>query len=316
MKKYQHLYGPVPSRRLGRSLGIDLVPHKICTYDCIYCQIGKTTQKTFLRKAYLPAKKVLEELESFLEEDESSMDHFSLSGSGEPTLHAKIGFIIKEIKAITSIPLAVITNGSLLYEEEVRKDLSQADVILPSLDAVSPEVFEKINRPPQGFSIQKVIEGLIDFRKDYKGKIWLEILFCKGVNDQPDELQKMKEVLERIQPDLIHLNTVVRPPSEINAIPLNLMEMEAIRVFLGEKASIISEFDRHPSFSTQENLEEKILTILKRRPLSLADLSLRMGIPPDELYRSVDLLIKEKKVQIQIFEDSIYYKTQGSVTTL
>ncbi len=308
MKRYQYLYGPVPSRRLGRSLGIDLVPLKICTYDCIYCQIGKTTQKTLLRKEYIPKEEVLKEVRTFLKEEAPLIDHLSLSGSGEPTLHSKIGFIIEEIKTFTSIPVAVITNGSLLYEEEVRKDLLQADVVLPSLDAVSPEVFEKINRPPQGFSIKKVIDGLIKFRKVFKGKIWLEILFCKGVNDSPDELQRMKEILEQIQPDLIHLNTVVRPPSEIDAIPLNLKEMEEIKTFLGEKASIISEFDRHPSGILARDIQGEILRILRRRPLSLSDLSQGMGISQIELEGYLKPLVKEGKIQSRLFGNSIYYE--------
>jgi wyosine [tRNA(Phe)-imidazoG37] synthetase (radical SAM superfamily) len=182
----------VPSRRLGRSLGIDLVPHKICTYNCIYCQIGKTTKKTLLRKEYVPEKEVLEEVKTFLLKGSSSIDYLSLSGSGEPTLHSKIRSIIKCIKEITTIPVAVITNGSLLCEREVREDLLQADVVLPSLDAVSPEIFMKINRSHKKLSIERVIEGMIEFRKIYKGQIWLEILFCKGVNDTSEELQKMK----------------------------------------------------------------------------------------------------------------------------
>ncbi|MGZ3568556.1 MAG: radical SAM protein, partial [Thermodesulfobacteriota bacterium] len=147
MKDYQYLYGPVPSRRLGRSLGIDLVPHKICTYDCIYCQIGKTTEKALVRKEYVPARAILEEVGGFLAEKTSGIDHVSLSGAGEPTLHSGIGSVIEGIKVITSIPVAVITNGSLLYEEEVRRDLLRADIVLPSLDAVSQEVFNRVNRP-------------------------------------------------------------------------------------------------------------------------------------------------------------------------
>ena len=212
MNSFHYLYGPVPSRRLGRSLGIDLVPHKICTYDCIYCQIGKTTKKTLLRKEYIPKEEVLEEVKAFLLSGDSPIDHFSLSGSGEPTLHSQIRSIIEGIKKMSSIPVAVITNGSLLYEEEVRKDLLRADIVLPSLDAVSPEVFKRINRPHRNISVEKAIEGMVEFRKVYKGEIWLEILFCKGVNDTPEELQRMKEAVDKIRPDLIHLNTVVRPP--------------------------------------------------------------------------------------------------------
>lgn len=313
MKDFRYLYGPVPSRRLGRSLGIDLVPHKICSYDCIYCQIGKTTQKTLVRKEYVPVMEVIEEVERFLKEETSSIDYLSLSGSGEPTLHSKIRSVIEGIKGITSIPIAVITNGSLLYLEEVRQDLLYADVVLPSMDAVSSEVFLKMNRPNEEFSAERVVEGLVQFRKMYKGQIWLEILFCKRVNDSPNELQKMKEALERIRPDRIHLNTVVRPPSEGFAIPLTPKEMEGIRAFFGEKASIISEFDRHPAIVLEKDVKGEILKILKRRPLSLTDLSEGMKIPPGELEGFINPLVREGKIQPRLFGDLIYYEITRKV---
>ena len=308
MKIYRHLYGPVPSRRLGRSLGVDLVPHKICTYDCIYCQIGKTSEKTLIRKEYIPVKEILEEVKRFLNEGTSSIDHLSLTGSGEPTLHSRIDSIIRGIKAITSVPVAVITNGSLLYEEDVRESLLQADVVLPSLDAVSAEVFEKINRPHSAISIDKVIDGLVKFRRVYKGQIWLEILFCKGVNDNQSELPLMKKAIDRIQPDRIHLNTVVRPPFEKWAIPLNQKEMEEMRAFFGEKASIISEFDRHPPAVAERDIKEEILKILKRRPLSLTDLSKGMGIRENEIEKYIQPLVSEGKIQARFFGNSVYYE--------
>jgi wyosine [tRNA(Phe)-imidazoG37] synthetase (radical SAM superfamily) len=307
-KSYRHLYGPVPSRRLGRSLGIDLVPHKICTYDCIYCQIGRTTEKTLVRKEYVPVKEIVEEVKGFLKEERSPADHLSLTGSGEPTLHSQIGSVIEGIKAITSTPVAVITNGSLLYEEEVRQDLLRADLVLPSLDAVSSEVFRKINRPREKFSVEKVIEGLVEFRKVYKGQIWLEILFCKGVNDSKEELLRMKRTVERIGPDRIHLNTIVRPPSEKWAAPLNQEEMEEIRAFFGEKASIIPEFDRHPPAVAERDIKEEILRILKRRPLSLTDLSKGMGIRESEIEKYILPLVSEGKIYARIFGDSTYYE--------
>lgn len=313
MKQFNHIYGPVPSRRLGRSLGIDLVPHKICTYNCIYCQIGKTTKKTLLRKEYVPVKEVLEEVELFVKEEFSPIDHFSLSGSGEPTLHSKIRSVIEEIKTLSSIPVAVITNGSLLYEREVREDLLGADVVLPSLDAVSSEVFMRINRPHPEISAEKIIEGMVEFRKVYKGQIWLEVLFCKEVNDTPGELRRMKEVVERVQPDLIHLNTVVRPPSEDWVKPLNQKEMEEIQAFFGEKATIISEFDRHLLPATESNLAEETLRILRRRPLSLTDLSKGMGIPEKELEKYIEPLVKERKIRARLFGNSIYYEISKEV---
>ena len=308
MKRFRHLYEPVPSRRLGRSLGVDLVPRKICTYDCIYCQIGKTTEKTLLRKEYVPVKEVLDELKTFLEEGRASVDVISLGGSGEPTLHSRIGSIIETIKKMTSIPVAVLTNGSLLSDEEVRQDLLQADIVLPSMDAVSKDVFVKINRPRGGFSVEKMIEGLVAFRKVYRGQIWLEILLCKGVNDSRGELQRMKEAVERIHPDRIDLNTVVRPPSETWAKPLTQDELEEIRAFFGEKARIIPEFDRHPLSITGEEIRGRIVDILSRRPLSLADLSKWLRIAPEELETHIVSLAKERKVMPRPFGDSVFYE--------
>ena len=307
-KQYKYLYGPVPSRRLGRSLGIDLVPHKICTYDCIYCQIGKTTRRTLLRKEYVPVKEVLKEVELFLQEELSLIDHFSLSGSGEPTLHSKIGSVIKEIKTISSIPIAVITNGSLLYQKKVREDLLGANIVLPSLDAATSDAFQTINRPHPKLSVEKVIEGIAEFRKVYDGQIWLEILFCKGVNDKSSELHKMKEAVKRIKPDLIHINTVVRPPSEDWVKPLSQKGLEKIKAFFGERASIISEFDRHLPSVSERDLREEIMKILRRRPLSLTDLSKGMGISQHKLEEYLSPLIKEGKIQSRSFGGSIYYE--------
>jgi wyosine [tRNA(Phe)-imidazoG37] synthetase (radical SAM superfamily) len=308
MRQFQYLYGPVPSRRLGRSLGVDLVPPKICTYDCVYCQVGKTTERTLQRKEYIPTEEVLGEVRDFLSKGEASIDHFSLSGSGEPTLHSQIGLVIKGIKERSPIPVAVLTNGSLLFLEEVRDDLCQADIILPSLDAVSKEVFARINRPHKGISVEKVVEGLIEFRKVYQGQIWLEILFCKGMNDGRNELDQMKRAVDGIQPDRIHLNTVVRPPTETWAAPLNLEEMEKIQAFFGEKASIISGFDRHPLSLPEINIKEEIFRILKRRPLSLVDLCQRMAIPKEELEATMQPMVEEGKIKARRFGDSVYYE--------
>ena len=312
VKNFRHLYGPVPSRRLGRSLGIDLVPHKVCTYDCIYCQIGETTERTFLRKEYIPQEEILEEVQAFLNKD-LPIDHFSLSGSGEPTLHSNIRSVIEGIKNLSPVPVAVITNGSLLYDEEVRGDLLRADLVLPSLDAVSPEVFLKVNRPPPGLSVEEVIEGMVEFRKIYKGRIWLEILFCKGVNDTRREIERMREAVEQIQPDLLHLNTVVRPPSEKWVRPLGRAEMEEIQSFFGEKASIISEFDRPLPPTSEKDISEKILRILRRRPLSLTDLSKGMGISPKALEEHMGLLVEEGKIEVRSFRETVYYEiSKGS----
>jgi wyosine [tRNA(Phe)-imidazoG37] synthetase (radical SAM superfamily) len=308
MRTYRHLYGPVPSRRLGRSLGIDLVPHKVCTYNCIYCQVGRTTKETVDRKEYIPKEEVLEEVRSFLSKGGPPIDHLSLSGSGEPTLHSQIRSIIEGIKGLSKTPVAVLTNGSLLYEKGVREDLLPADVVLPSLDAVSQEVFRKINRPPDSFSVDSVIEGIVEFRRIYQGKIWLEILFCRGVNDGQDELRRMKKAIDQIRPDRIHLNTVVRPPAENWARPLSDKELEEIRAFFGDRASIITEFDRHLIPASEGDRREEILKILRRRPLSNVDLSKGMGISPEELEGEIRPLVEEGKLRVRVFGDLVYYE--------
>jgi wyosine [tRNA(Phe)-imidazoG37] synthetase (radical SAM superfamily) len=156
-----------------------------------------------------------------------------------------------------------------------------------------------------------MIEGMAEFRKSYKGQIWLEILFCKGVNDRQSELVLMKKAVDRIRPDLIHLNTVVRPPFEKWALPLNQRTMEEIRAFFGERASIISEFDRHPPVATKRDIKEEVIRILERRPLSLRDLSKGMGIPQNQLDRYIQPLVEEGKIQARVFGDSVYYEVKN-----
>jgi len=308
MKNYRFLYGPVPSRRLGRSLGVDLIPYKYCTFDCIYCQLGKTTNKTVTRDRYISPEEILNEIKRFLNEETFPIDYISLSGSGEPTLNSGIREVIEGIKRITKIPVAVITNSSLIYLDEVKKDVFNADLVLPSLDAVSLNIFNKINRPNKELSLNKIIEGLIEFRKIYKGIIWLEILFCKGINDRENEISNMIEVVEKINPDKIHLNTVIRPPTEKWAKPVSHDEMEKIRALFGSKASIISEFDRHHLDIIETNIEKEILRILERRPLSLVDISKLIGISLELLKKIIDPLIYNGKIEESNFGGSLFYE--------
>ena len=304
---YMYIYGPVPSRRLGFSLGIDIIPFKACTFDCIYCQLGPTTQKTIERKKYFSSKEILSAIKKKLDSGRR-IDYITFSGSGEPSLNSDIGKLIREIKKITSIPVAVLTNGSLLYRKSVRKDLSAADLVVPSLDAATQKAFVKTNRPHSSLKLDEIIEGLEKFRQEFKGSIWLEIMLVKGVNDSPPHLRKLKEAIANIKPEKIHLNTVVRPPTEKFARPLSQKELEKIKKFLGKNAEIIAEFDKKAQKLSSENLEKAILSIIQRRPVTLSDISASLGAHKNEVIKYLNFLLEEGKIQYTSHKGLKYYE--------
>jgi wyosine [tRNA(Phe)-imidazoG37] synthetase (radical SAM superfamily) len=304
----KYIFGPVPSRRLGRSLGVDLVPFKTCTFDCIYCDLGRTTHKTITRQAYVSSEEIQGELELNSSVLEKKPDFITLSGSGEPTLNTDIGEIIRRIKEITSTPVAILTNSSLLSLDEVRRDLSEADVVLPSLDAITPALFEYINRPHPSLRIEEIISGLIQFRKQYRGQIWLEVVFCRGINDDKEEIERLKGVIERIQPDRIQLNTPVRPPAEEFAYPLTTAQLEEIRKKLGDKAEIIPEFTAPLGEEFNSVKDAEILNLIKRRPCTTEDISKALGLRIDEVVKHLDHLTKTGTIRYRMYEHRCYYE--------
>ncbi len=304
----KYIFGPVPSRRLGRSLGVDLVPYKTCTFDCIYCDLGRTINKTVLREPYIKPQEIIIELESVLSIKSIKPDYITLSGSGEPTLNRNIGEIIHAIKSYTSIPLAVLTNGSLLFIEEVRNDLLEADVVLPSLDAISNATFQCLNRPHQSLKIEEIISGLIQFRKQYRHQLWLEVVFCRGINDDKREIERLKGIIERIGPDRVQLNTPVRPPAEEFAYPLTSTQLERIRKNLGEKAEIISEFAQPMGEELNSVKDTDIFNLIKRRPCTIEDISRALGLRIDEVVKRLDHLRKRGGIRYRIYEHRCYYE--------
>lgn len=307
MKTLQFIYGPVLSRRIGFSLGVDLVPYKTCSFDCIYCQLGRTTNKTVERKAYLSKNEILSQVKSALASGQK-IDYVTFSGSGEPTLNSQISTLIKEIKKITDIPVAVITNSSLLHNETVRQAILDADLVLPSLDAATQKTFETINRPHPSLKIDKIIDGLIQFRQGFKGKIWLEIIFVKGVNDSLGEIEAFQKAIAKIKPDKIHLNTVVRPPAEVSAQPLTYSELQNIANLLGPNCEVVvARKDRQKS-PFIENVEKAIVELVKRRPVTLSDIYTVMGIHRNEILKYLIKLEKEGKVKAHSHRGSIYYE--------
>ncbi len=238
----RHIYGPVKSRRLGFSLGLSLTPYKVCSFDCVYCQLGSTTIKTVERKEYIAIREVLDELRLWLETNASSiasLNYITLSGSGEPTLNNKIGELIAEIKKMTPVAVAVITNASLLSDPVVRQEIMQADLIVPSLDAVTETVFAKIDQPNAGIKVEEIIESLVKLRQEYRGKIWLEVMLAAGVNDDLRQIKKIKEAIDRINPDKIQLNSPVRSATQLHLRVVSAAKLKKIKALLGEKCEII-----------------------------------------------------------------------------
>jgi wyosine [tRNA(Phe)-imidazoG37] synthetase (radical SAM superfamily) len=304
-KKY--LYGPVPSRRLGRSLGIDIVPFKVCTLDCVYCQLGGTTEKTLRRSDYVPVEVVLTELREKLAEGLEA-DFISISGSGEPTLNSRLGELIDGIKKITSIPVAILTNGTLLYRQDVRADCTRADVVLPSLDAGDEQTFQRINRPYAGLSLEKLISGLCAFRKEFAGQIWLEVFFIEGFNTDTEQIAKIKDAINRIRPDKVQLNTAVRPTAEPGIKSLSAEKLQTIAEELGEKCEVIADFSVPQQGRHVEGKAEDVLSMLKRRPCSLKDICSAMGISRNEALKYIALLQQQGVLNSEKKDGVIFFR--------
>jgi len=305
--KESYIYGPVPSRRLGLSLGVDIIPFKVCSLDCVYCQLGPTTKKTTESKDYFPEQEIISQIKKRIETS-SRIDYITFSGSGEPTLNSKIGTLIKKIKKITDIPVAVLTNSTLLTKKNVRASLKQADLVVPSLDAANQDVFEKINRPHASLKIEDIIEGLKQFRKEFKGDLWLEIILVKGMNDSEAHVKALKKAIHEIKPDVVQLNTVIRPPSEKSAKPLSKKEMEKIRDFIGSHCEIVAHFNRKGLTPEEENLKDIILDMIRRRPVTVEDISDSLGRHKNEILKYIDMLKRENKIKAVAYENKDYYE--------
>ena len=238
----KYIYGPVNSRRLGTSLGISLTPHKVCNFDCLYCQLGKTPQKFLERKEYFKIDEIIAEINSWMAnnlEAAKALNFITLSGAGEPTLNSGIGLLIDSLKKIIKVPIAVITNSSLLGDPVVRKQLQGADLIVPSLDAATEDAFLKIDRPGPGINLEEIIEGLVSLRREFKGKIWLEVMLVKGLNDNLAHTRRLKETIERINPDRVQLNSPVRFTAEEGIEAVDAKHLQKIKELLGDKCEII-----------------------------------------------------------------------------
>jgi wyosine [tRNA(Phe)-imidazoG37] synthetase (radical SAM superfamily) len=299
------IFGPVPSRRLGRSLGVDLVPLKTCTYDCIYCQLGRTTCKTMERKEWVPLDGVLESLKEKLS---SKPDYITLSGSGEPTLYSRIDELIDRIKAMTDVPVAVLTNGSLLWHEDVRKQLMAADLVIPSLDAGDEAMFRLINRPHEEISFPQMLDGLIDFRRDFRGEFWLEVFVVDAYTAIPAELAQVAKCVKRITPDRLQLNTATRPPVEKYVAAVSPQRLAELASLFHLPAEVIADFrgvHRQAEFIAGR---EEVLELLQRRPCSIDDVAAGLGMHRNEAIKYIAELNAENLLEESLTAEKLFYK--------
>jgi wyosine [tRNA(Phe)-imidazoG37] synthetase (radical SAM superfamily) len=305
------VFGPVPSRRLGYSLGVDIIPRKYCNFDCIYCQIGKTRKKNAKRTKFFSIDEVVKEIVDATRSAEL-IDYVTFSGSGEPTLNQNLGHIIKSVKKFIQVPIAVITNSSLLSLAEVRNDLMNADVILPSLDAGSADIFNRINRPQADISLMEIVNGLKTFRKQYSGLIWLEIMLIKGINDTDEELHRLKEFINGMHVDKIHLNTVTRPPSEELADPVDLQELIKIMNFFGNTCEVISSFEKEGIHEEQEGWAGKIYETLKRRSLTMTDIIRVTGASASQIENELRNMEEKGSVMTYRLGNETYFTARNN----
>lgn len=300
------IFGPVLSRRLGRSLGVDVIPFKTCPYDCLYCEQGRTTNHTLRRDNYLDISRALEEVKTFLDEHPAP-EFITLSGAGEPTLHTGLGRLILQLKEITAVPLAVITNGALLWQPEVQEALLPADVVLPSLDAGNEVLFQRIDRPVAGIDFEQMLSGLIVFRDRYAGEIWLEIFLMEGLNDDDASLLELARQAARIRPDKIQLNTVERPPAIKNVEALSMAGLERCAAYFDPHGEIVS--PRYPLPGEEESLPEEvpILEMLRRRPCPVEEIASGLGFHRLETSKLLAQLSREGKIREEMRGDTVYF---------
>jgi len=303
----QLVYGPVPSRRLGRSLGVDLVPLKTCTYDCVYCQLGRTTRKTVRRQRWVDPDTVVAQVRDRLS---SKPDVIALAGSGEPTLHSHLREVIAGIDAITDVPVAVITNGSLLGRSDVRKALAGADIVLPSLDAPSEDLFRKVNRPHTSLHLDGLVDGLVSFRAGYRGEIWLEVMLLAGVTDPVAEVRGLAELAARIAPDRIQLNTVVRPPAESFVAAVDGATLEELAALFTPHAEVIA--DLPASAGVGVAAQADVLALVSRRPCTVADIASGLGIHHGEALKAAIALVNQGAAQLHTHQGRSFYRAAAA----
>lgn len=311
-KKYQYLFGPVPSRRFGRSLGVDLCPPKTCSLNCVFCQLGRTPSTAVERKEYVPTGDVIAELEEWLNTD-GQADYITLSGSGEPTLHSRFGDVLAFIREKSTIPALLLTNGTMLHLPEVRKAASHATIVKTSLSAWDEASYAQVNRPHPELRFDWLWKGEKAFRAEYKGTLFLEVFLIKGMNARPEDVRKIAALAKEIGPDRVQLNTAVRPPAEKDSLPLTRDELETLSELFEPKAEIIAEFRARQGSHFQAN-QDAILAMLRRRPCTAEQIADVFGMHLNELSKYLGKLTENQQVHLEQRNGDSYYIASSEET--
>ncbi len=280
----QYVYGPIPSRRLGQSLGVDPIPLKTCNWNCVYCQLGRTSPLVNERREWSPRQAIVDEVAAALGTYAAgAIDFVSFVGSGEPTLHSGLGWMIRRVQGFSPAPVAVITNGALLSNPEVRDELCAADVVMPTLSASNELLYRRIHRPHPNLHLADMVEGLVAFRRAYQGKLWIEVMLLRGVNDDDDALRALAALLARIAPDQVHLTLPDRPPTEPWIEPPDADGLMRATAILGsvlhDAAEVVPPSGVHFDFAKGSNPEEELLAIFARHPMSEAQVTQALALP-------------------------------------
>ena len=305
-REHRHLFGPVPSRRFGRSLGVDLTPYKTCSLDCVFCQLGRTMEKTIVRKEYVPTDRVLAELAGWLKAG-GMADYVTLSGCGEPTLHSRFGDVLAFIREKSPIPSVVLTNGTMLHLPEVREAAALADVVKISLSAWDDDSFDWVNRPHAQLRFDQLVEGERTFRREFRGELWMEVFLVGGMNSTPRDVRKIASLAKEIQPDRIQLNTSVRPPAEDFVAPLSRGQMEELAGLFQPAAEIIGEFSTRHEEPVKAK-EDEIFSMIERRPCTAEQIADVFGIHINEVSKYLGKLVRTDRVRAEHRRSAVYYE--------
>ena len=310
--KYKHLFGPVRSRRLGYSLGVDLVPFKYCSLNCVYCEVQNTDHLTLERREFFPLEEITGELQDFLKTS-PELDYITFSGAGEPTLYSRIGEIVRYIKdQYPGYKLALLTNGTLLNDPSLRQEILPCDLILPSLDACRQQTFRIINQPHPALTAAGLVEALTSLRNDYRGQIWLEVFIIAGINDSEDELACLCEAIGRIRPELVQINSLDRPGAEAwvkaagDSVLNKVLDYFSARLDL--PVEIIAKAHQETlAIPVPEDIEAAIAATLTRRPSTPEDLASPLGLHINEISKFLRQLHQEGKVLVKRENRGIFY---------